>query len=190
MEFVSLSRFILKNFSRIGISATLLLSSCASKVPPKNVFPSKESSQGAENFLVGSIPTLQNKTLDLRDVGEGSYVIIFAAESCLSCRQETEHLIKLFGKKSAGPNNVKIVSILLGASFEDAEYWSNSFSEPIPWTVGYDSDLSIYRQYFDVLQTPSILAGSKVLSTFRKFTGRQEQQILEKETGKWDLNQM
>lgn len=169
-----------------GLALVCLLSSCASRLPTSSSRGRPVAQKTLVGSLEGAVPTTLGSFISLKEWSASPFVLIFAAESCSSCRQETEALLARFRNQGGIPKNVRLLTVVLGVTPQQARTWAASFSSPVLWDVGVDESLMIYLNYFAEIQTPSILVGNGS-GIFRVHAGPVPMAILEEESGKWEF---
>lgn len=112
------------------------------------------------------------------------YIIFFVSETCLSCREETEHLLQTY-KTMGIPGEIEIYSVLIDLEYSDLSLWANEFSDSIPWTLGSDDELVLYKKYFDKILTPSIFYYNPASGIIKKWQKSLDINQLMEETKPW-----
>jgi len=164
---------------------TLLLTACGQRLPQiLEVRDIDLAQKPCRSQFNGELPLVDGTTLSLNNLQKNT-LMIFASESCISCTEEITRLRNYFSEKGSLPKNAEIISVLLGAIAEDTKDWINNLK--IPWTVGYDFELELYKSYFGQLKTPSILISNKASNSVKCFQEVKNIQDLEKEMGGWEF---
>ncbi len=174
-----------KDFKR-ELSSPPPIGSQEDKVPPSDSRESGDGSIGIEPTFVlpGEYTSAEGKLLNFSNEDLKPKVIFFSGETCVVCRQETEHFASEFKKKGL-PENINIYTILVGSYPEDLPFWIQSIANPVEWNTGVDQELSLFNKYFNVLVTPSTLVFNPKTGIINRFQSVQTQEQLEQVTGPW-----
>ncbi len=170
--------FTLICFSFLGCGQFLKENLSEAVVQKKEEVISEEKLEG--QYIVG-----ENGVLNISNLQSNHFVLFFVSDTCSSCREETEELIEDM-KINGVPQNVKIVSVLIGANLDDVEFWQSSFDSEIKWVVGRDENLELYKKYFEKLTTPSILIYNKETKILKKLQGAIGIEAIKGELGLWN----
>lgn len=107
-------------------------------------------------------------------------VVFLVSDSCSTCRSETSALKSQF-HQSGLPENVVLLSLLVGAILEDASDWQASLGQQ--WEVGLDLNNDLFDRYCPERRTPCTLVQAQGKIT--KFVGETTRAQLEGVTGQW-----
>ena len=92
-------------------------------------------------FVEGSLPLAGGGRVELETLRDRPLVLVFASDTCDVCLEET----RAFRRDLAGNDALRIVTALVGAVPEDALEWKRTHD--VPWNVGYDTTLDLFRAY-------------------------------------------
>lgn len=171
------------NYMMFYTAAVAILSGCGSsdegvKNKPKVGVPL----EGSFSLLTGGQENLATSSALVPSV------VYFVSDTCTTCAAEADALVSYLKEKSLvpAPTNVKITSIVVGATKEDAQDWSEAHS--VSWTVGYqtpDQNASLLRQYCPLIQTPCVVVSTPQKGVvFAKIGAVKIEEIIS-ETGEW-----
>ncbi len=135
--------------------------------------------------LAGTFIGLDSKTVDLESFTEKPVVLVFAQDLCSDCYEEHEAWIGSLNDANVNPENVHIVTVLVGATQDDAAAWQADVKAP--WKVGIDDKLSLYKSYFgDAFGTPALVIGVPGKGVAYKHIGITKRSKVEEYTGGWE----
>lgn len=146
--------------------------------------PTKESvSDGAS--LRGTFIDLDTKIQNLEKLTDKPLVLVFAQDLCSDCYEEHETWINSLKQANISPENVHIVTVLVGATQADATAWHADVKAP--WTVGIDDKLKLYKSYFgDAFGTPALVVGVPGKGIVYRHIGITKRAKVEEFTGAWE----
>ena len=125
-----------------------VLSGCGSQLKTTLEKPATQTKSG--QFLFGASDSVSGGGIDLSSFQSKPLLLIFAGESCATCKAETENLIKHLPELNS--LNLEIVTILAGAISEDALDWKNRLH--VPWSVGFEENSQLFQKYCPAGSTP------------------------------------
>lgn len=165
----------------------LMLTACAKNLPAsleKGVSPGSNDPEGnSPQFIHGSFVTSEGLTIVLNELLQKPLVLIFAQDTCLACREESEMLVKTLASLGGVPVNIDLYSILVGNILEDAQDFKQSLG--IPWSVGFQTGDSFFKSYCPSLTVPCVVVQTPTQGLIFQKSGKFEIEELEKYTGSW-----
>jgi hypothetical protein len=97
-------------------------------------------------FLSGLVRDYaHNQELSLDTLRDQPLLLIFSTDTCETCGKEVDELRDVY---NAGGTKLKlkhVLSVLVGAMDEDAEYWEDDHQ--IPWLVTTDYNALVFKKY-------------------------------------------
>ena len=149
----------------------------------KHKVKEKNSSVKAKTkILEGEFKTTQKLTKDIKDFSNKQLILMFADSFCIECTKKTR-LIKSSFTNSRKPKNIYFLSLIVGEDLEEAHYWKKD--NKVPWIVGEDEDLSIFKKYCPELKTPcTIISNPDYGIVFRKI-GKVSIELIQSYVGEW-----
>lgn len=142
---------------------------------------SANTSQG-QRALEGRITLIDAAPVDLADPARPT-VLIFASDFCTVCSEEAKELAELFREKGGPPQNVRLLTVLIGAFKTDVAPWVAAHG--VTWPTGIDEGDPLFRTYCAVAQTPCVLTYNPATGSLRTRNGHFTVPEIEKETGTW-----
>ena len=164
------------------ILSLLFMTACGQNVPEVLERRNNLNEKTELKQLQGNLNLTTNEVLQLSTISKTS-VFFFVSESCTSCLEETKEMVALFQSKGL-PQNVQIYSVLIGSTLPDTIDWVNSLS--VPWQVGFDENLFLYKTYFHALITPSIVIYQADKQKVISLQGKKTLTEIQQETGTWE----
>jgi hypothetical protein len=135
--------------------------------------------------LTGRFVGLDSKTKNLESFEGKPVVLVFAQDLCSDCYDEHEAWIGSLKDSKLAPENVHIITVLVGATNADATAWQKDVKAP--WTVGIDNKLALYKSYFgDAFGTPALVVGVPGKGVQYKHIGITKRTKVEEFTGAWE----
>lgn len=134
--------------------------------------------------LEGSFKLISGEVKTLAQLSEKPFLLLMVSETCTSCREETEGLMTEF-EKSGLPSEINMFSVVIDLKPDELKDWSQSFSKPIPWSLGSDDDQVLFDKYFSQHITPAILYFNPANGTLKRWQKKLPIEELKQETGPW-----
>ncbi|MBF0300391.1 MAG: redoxin domain-containing protein [Oligoflexia bacterium] len=117
-----------------------LLSSCGYQI--KNIMnDGSRTSTALSSNINYRLTTYNNQTLDLSEYNDKNTILLFGQIYCGSCNEEAQTILHSLINQTVAPTNVHLVSILVGATTDEADWWKTYYQ--IPWPVVIDLDTSV-----------------------------------------------
>jgi hypothetical protein len=172
----------LKALAAIAFSA-LWLSSCASRVGYEVSAARRNSPTIFSPRLHGRVQTAEG-WLELEELSARPTILVFGQDLCAVCGHEADALVASLSVAGLEPSRVRLVSILVGASPEDARDWKADHR--VPWSVGMDPDSTVFASYCAERTVPCnvvFVPGQGIVMNQNSPTTPEELRLL---TGPWD----
>lgn len=166
------------------IFSIFILISCGKNAPTVLEKRTPQQDKVTRTQLEGELMLVDQRILDLSKIQKTS-VLFFVSESCTSCIEETKSLVHLFSEKGL-PLNVDFYSVLIGSNLTDTLEWVQNFS--VLWSVGFDEKLVLYKTYFSVLVTPSLIIFNPEEKRVSLIQGNRTIDQIQQETGPWEYS--
>lgn len=167
------------------LAVIIILASCAKNFDSTLKHPPGLQGQTVQETLEGSFLLQDGSSQQLQSLNDKPLLLFFVSETCFSCRQETEHLLEDI-RQNGEPSAIRIVSVLIASGPQDIAGWKNTFQpHSIPWVLGSDEDLVLFRLYFANLVTPSTLYYNPSTKILKRWQDIVPIETLKKETGPW-----
>lgn len=136
-----------------------------------------------EGDFRGEFEILNGNLLRLEEINQAT-VLIFAAEYCILCSEETEAFVKYFAARGSLPKNARILTLLIGAEVEDALDWRERHG--VTWEVGIERGDTIFQSLCPERRTPCVVTFQpQAAGRMKVRTGIVPLSVLEEETGPW-----
>ncbi len=183
------------------ILGLLLLTACAKHlpanlekgVPPGGTIPrgngpgpdgpNNDPEGNSRQFIHGSFITSEGQTVVVDELLQKPLVLIFAQDTCLACREESEMLVRNLASSGGAPTNVDLYTVLVGNILEDAQDFKQSLG--ILWSVGFQTGDSFFKSYCPSLTVPCVVVQTPAQGLIFQKSGKFEIEELEKYTGSW-----
>ena len=185
--------------SLIGvILATLFLVSCGSGLPtvlsrPEPVAPASDSENpkpgpGGESktFVSGTFQSLAGNLVDLSVRSKAARVLMFSQDTCVTCREEAQAIAARHRQQGRLPQNVDFITILAGATIEDAQDWASD--NQVTWIVGIDDSNELLNRYCVTRTFPCIVIETVESGIVVRTNGKLSIEQMEGVTGKWNYD--
>lgn len=163
-----------------------LLPGCAARLPFMSEDPKRTPISEAEGRLAGSFETAEGQRVSLEDDAGQSTVVVFSQDTCVVCAAEAQSLRASLRDPAQGPNRIRLYTILVGATAEDAADWK-SFHR-VPWTVGTDPDAALFNRYCETKTVPCTIVQTPAAGIVLKRNGVIHREELERLSGAWEEN--
>ena len=164
----------------------LLLSGSCGRYLPVSTRPIIETTQQVKSpGLVGTLQLVATEEeMEIANLPSRPTILMFAADTCSTCRAEAQELVALFAEKQHLPSNINLYTVLLGGFIEDARDWIMDLS--ISWPVAIDVHQDqMFKQYCPEQQTPCVLIYHPSTNQLNKYIGKSSYLDWQKETGEW-----
>jgi thiol-disulfide isomerase/thioredoxin len=139
-----------------------------------------------QSYLDGSLLLENGQMLALSALSDKPVLIYFVGEDCLACFEETVKLKELIAENGL-PTQIYLITVMISVDSQVITGWFKDIEPQVlkPWLLGSDLSLSLYRRYFEVLSTPSILYFQPQSQLLRRWQGKQTLEKIQQETGSW-----
>ena len=111
-------------------------------------------------------------------------LLIFGQDTCIVCGEETEHFVASLADPMVAPSKINMVTLLVGAIVEDADYWKFIFD--VPWKVGVDTNGQIFKKYCPLNTVPCIIVHDPAKGIVLRHHGAIDINYLKSLTGPWE----
>ena len=156
--------------------------SCGKNAPTVLEKRNPQQDKVTRTQLEGELSLIDLRIIDLSSINKKT-VLFFVSESCTSCIEETKSLVRLFDQKGL-PVNVDFYSVLIGSNLNDSQDWAKNFQ--VKWNIGYDENLVLYKTYFSILMTPSMIIFNPEEKRVSLIQGNHTIDQIQQETGQWE----
>ena len=123
------------------------------------------------------------RQVDSRHIENDKFsIILFSEEFCKSCIEETEMIRDYL--KGESVSRIKLITILVGATEEDAKYWKDQWG--VFWPVETDRDGRYYKRACQkIISVPCIIINHPKQGVIFHHVGKSSIKDLEYFTGPW-----
>lgn len=136
-----------------------------------------------QNLSITAIDSNGDSFDVVEDAGKVT-LLIFGQDTCIVCGEETEHFLGSLNNPLLAPTRINMVTLLVGAIVEDADYWKFIFD--VPWKVGIDTTGEIFRQYCPLNTVPCIVVHDPLKGIVLRHHGAIDLDYLKSLTGPWE----
>lgn len=108
-------------------------------------------------FFEGLVPLVGGESLDLSSVMDEKVLLIFSAEFCDACREETQAIKDRFADFS----DFRVLTVLVSTFEKDAEFWASfenwDDEQEVPWDVAFEEETDLLDEYCPNTSPPCTL---------------------------------
>jgi hypothetical protein len=161
---------------------------CANSFPyqissPAPIHSTSPASMSKE-YVSGEVVGTDRQSLILNTFNHLPMVIVFAQDTCTTCRAETLEFRDSLAARTREPSQIKLVTILVGATADDAVDWKET--NQVPWTVAIDGGDLLFRRYCGGGKVPCTLVQLPDKGIVLQKVGASSVAEIKEITGDWE----
>src|SRR5690606_4424881 len=146
--------------------------------------PEGPQQRKVSNSTLEGILVTPSGSVNLKDDGGLPTVLAFGSTMCSSCNEEAQAFRDHLKDKTRGPTKIRLLTVLVGATAGSVDRWKQRYQ--IPWTVAYDTDASVFKQFCEEDTVPCLIIHLPDQGVVLREHGIVEMERIVNLTGPWE----